>query len=194
VAAYARGQQQLAAELPSSLFEQERQLRQSQADELMRRTGPENPYLLHKELGEWMTRNVTVIRYNARLRETDAKLQELLERYQRVQVPDRRTVANQSLFFTRALLGMLELARVITLGALRRDESRGAHYKPEFPDRNDPDWLKTTLATYTPDGPHFAYESVDTSYIPPRPRRYDVDAGSVRAAAATLSAVAAGNH
>jgi succinate dehydrogenase / fumarate reductase flavoprotein subunit len=67
---------------------------------------------------------------------------------------------------------MLSLARVITLGALARNESRGAHYKPEFPDRNDPDWLKTTIAEYTPDGPKLTYEPVDTSLIVPRPRNY----------------------
>ena len=48
---------------------------------------------------------------------------------------------------------MLELAHVITAGALARNESRGAHYKPEFPERDDANWLKTTLAAYTPDGP-----------------------------------------
>jgi succinate dehydrogenase / fumarate reductase flavoprotein subunit len=67
---------------------------------------------------------------------------------------------------------MLELARVITLGALRRDESRGSHYKPDFPDRNDAQWLKTTLATWTPDGPRFAYAPVETSLLTPEARKY----------------------
>jgi succinate dehydrogenase / fumarate reductase flavoprotein subunit len=67
---------------------------------------------------------------------------------------------------------MLELARVITLGALQRDESRGAHYKPEFPDRNDAQWLKTTLATWTSDGPRFTYAPVDTSLLTPEARKY----------------------
>jgi succinate dehydrogenase / fumarate reductase, flavoprotein subunit len=69
---------------------------------------------------------------------------------------------------------MLQLARVITLGALHRNESRGAHYKPEFPERDDANWLKTTLAIYTPEGPLFRYEPVDLAYIQPRPRRYDI--------------------
>ncbi|MCV4714477.1 succinate dehydrogenase/fumarate reductase flavoprotein subunit, partial [Escherichia coli] len=63
---------------------------------------------------------------------------------------------------------MLQLARVITLGAYNRNESRGAHYKPEFPERNDEEWLKTTMARFTPDGPAFHYEDVDTSLIKPR--------------------------
>ena len=69
---------------------------------------------------------------------------------------------------------MLHLARVITQGAYNRNESRGAHYKPEFPDRNDEEWLKTTKATFdtTTNGPKFEYEDVDISLIKPRERDY----------------------
>ena len=56
---------------------------------------------------------------------------------------------------------------------LRRNESRGAHYKPEFPEPNEADWLKTTRAVWTPDGPAFSDGPVDTSLLPPGPRRYD---------------------
>jgi succinate dehydrogenase / fumarate reductase flavoprotein subunit len=67
---------------------------------------------------------------------------------------------------------MLHLARVITLGALNRNESRGAHYKPEFPDRNDEEWLKTTIAEYSDEAPVFSYEPVDVSLVEPRKRDY----------------------
>jgi len=67
---------------------------------------------------------------------------------------------------------MMQLARVITLGALNRNESRGAHYKPEFPERNDEDWLKTTIAEYSEEAPILSYEGVDTSLIEPRKRDY----------------------
>jgi len=73
---------------------------------------------------------------------------------------------------------MLELARVITLGALRRDESRGAHYKPDFPNRDDANFLKTTKARWSSDGPAFTYEPVDVSLIKPRARKYDVAAAA----------------
>src|SRR5437867_3652288 len=63
-------------------------------------------------------------------------------------------------------------------GALRRDESRGAHYKPEFPNRDDARWLRTTKARWTSDGPQFSYEPVDVSLIPPRPRKYDTTIGA----------------
>jgi len=61
---------------------------------------------------------------------------------------------------------------------LNRNESRGAHYKPDFPNRNDDEWMKTTKAKYTPDGPAFEYEEIDTQWIKPRPRKYDVDKGA----------------
>jgi len=66
------------------------------------------------------------------------------------------------------------LARVITLGAYNRNESRGAHYKPEFPERNDEEWLKTTMATFAglKEAPKFHYEDVDVSLIKPRVRDY----------------------
>ena len=99
--------------------------------------GTENAYVLHKELGEWMTDNVTVVRYNDKLKETDAKILELLERYENININDTQQWSNQGATFTRQLKNMLYLARVITLGALNRDESRGAHYKPDFPERDD---------------------------------------------------------
>ena len=67
---------------------------------------------------------------------------------------------------------MLELARVITLGALNRNESRGAHYKPDFPDRDDENFLKTTIAEYSGEGPVFSFDAVDVSQIEPRKRDY----------------------
>jgi len=137
--------------------------------------GPENVYVLAKELGEWMTANVTVIRDNDKLRATDNKLLELKDRWARIGLHDSSDWTNQELSFIRQFWNMLELARVITIGALRRDESRGAHYKPAFPERNDAMWLKTTKARWTSDGPDLSYEAVDTSLIAPRPRKYDVD-------------------
>jgi succinate dehydrogenase / fumarate reductase flavoprotein subunit len=68
---------------------------------------------------------------------------------------------------------MLVLARVITLGALARNETRGSHFKPEFPQRDDQNWLKTTIAVHGPDGPQLSYEEIDTSLVKPVARKYD---------------------
>jgi succinate dehydrogenase / fumarate reductase flavoprotein subunit len=64
------------------------------------------------------------------------------------------------------------LAKVITLGAIARNETRGAHYKPEFPDRDDKNWLKTTKASCHAGKIKLEYEAVDTSLIPLRERKY----------------------
>jgi succinate dehydrogenase / fumarate reductase flavoprotein subunit len=151
--------------------------RQSEINsKLLKNEGTENPFRLWRELGQTMTENVTVIRYNAKIKQTDEKIVELLERYKKVNLSDKSQWANTSFAFARQLKNMLELARVIAQGALLRDESRGSHYKPDFPDRNDEKFLKTTKATFTgaADGPRFEYEEVDTQFIKPRPRRYDV--------------------
>ena len=142
---------------------------------LLSSSGTENPFRLWRELGETMTKNVTVIRYNDALKQTDEKIVELLERFQNINLSDKSAWANTSFAFTRQLYNMLQIGRVITQGAQLRDESRGAHYKPDFPERNDERFLKTTKASFAPDAdePRFTFEEVDTQYIKPRPRRYD---------------------
>jgi succinate dehydrogenase / fumarate reductase flavoprotein subunit len=137
--------------------------------------GNENPFKLWRELGETMTKNVTVIRYNKGCKEADVKIYELLERYRNINLSDKSAWANTSFAFTRQLYNMLQLGRVVAQGAALRDESRGAHYKPDFPERDDEKFLKTTKAYFAPDAdePRFEWEAVDTQYIKPRPRRYD---------------------
>lgn len=165
-------------DMAPSIFEHEVKQQQALLEKIYKSDGPENVYQLHAELGKWMTENVTVVRYNKRLQETDDKIQELIQRWSKIRLADKSSWANQELVFTRQLWHMLQLSRVITLGALARNESRGAHYKPEFPERDDEKWLKTTLAKYTAAGPQLSYQGVDTSLINPRPRRYDVDKGA----------------
>jgi succinate dehydrogenase / fumarate reductase flavoprotein subunit len=139
---------------------------------LLSNPGTENPFKIWRELGDTMTKHATIVRYNAGLDEADAKLVELLARYKNVNLSDKSAWANTSFAFTRQLYNMLELARVIVQGARLRDESRGAHYKPDFPDRNDEKFLKTTKARFKNGAPAFSLEEVDTSHIKPRPRVY----------------------
>jgi succinate dehydrogenase / fumarate reductase flavoprotein subunit len=141
---------------------------------LLNNKGTENPFKLWRELGQVMTEHVTVIRYNKGLKQADEKIVELLDRFKNVNLSDRSQWANTSFAFARQLYNMLELSRTITQGAILRDESRGAHYKPDFPDRNDEKFLKTTKASFTGEveGPRFEFEEVDTQFIKPRPRSY----------------------
>lgn len=161
-------------DLPAGLFDKAMQEEKDKFEALMKMDGEENAYQIHHELGEWMTNYVTVVRENDKLLETDEKIKELLGRWKDISINDTSRWSNQGVMFTRQLENMLHLARVITLGAYHRDESRGGHYKPEFPDRNDEDWLKTTVAQIDPEtnDPVFTYEEIDTSFIKPRKRDY----------------------
>src|SRR6266852_2575382 len=156
----------------SQIYDQERKRQQEINDALIKQSGKENQYKLHEEMGKVMTDNVTVVRYNNRLKETDAKLLELMDRYRRISINDSNLWATMALPHARHLDNMLELARVITLGALNRNESRGAHYKPDFPNRDDENFLKTTIAEYSGEGPVLSYDPVDVSLIKPRKRDY----------------------
>ena len=140
--------------------------------ELTSSTGKENPFKLWRELGEAMTKHATIVRYNPGLAEADAKIVELQHRYKNINLSDKSQWANTSFAFTRQLKNMLELSRVVVQGAAMRDESRGAHYKPDFPTRNDEQFLKTTKACFVDGAPQITFEDVDTSWIKPRPRVY----------------------
>ena len=191
-----------AGDQPVTLFDQAIEKHRGHMKALIDNQGDENPYALHQELGEWMTRCVTVVRYNKDLAACLEKIDELEDRYRRVSLSDKAAWTNQNLSFTRALGDMILLGRVITQGALQRDECRGAHFKPEFqipgPTANDPaelrreaeawcrafkvqsdKWLKTTVARHTPDGPQISYEDVDVSLIPPRPRTYGLKGAEI---------------
>jgi len=170
---YVKGLQTSSADIDSSYYSDEVQRQQNENEKWARKEGTENAHLLHQELGKSMTENCTVIRVNEKLRQTDEKTQELIERMENIRLDDSSGWANEELIFARQFSNILHLSRVITLGAFRRNESRGAHYKPDFPERDDEAWLKTTKARFKLEEPDFSYDDVDIQFIKPRPRRYD---------------------
>ncbi len=152
----------------------------------------ENPYAIHRELGEVMTAYCTVIRENDKLAAAAKKIGELKERWKNVGNLDDSPRANQAVVFTNQLSNMLEMAHAMVEGARLRDECRGAHYKPAFeltPEagkkpQDDPafmakwkasldQWCKTTIATYRPAGPEITYRPIPFSILKPEPRHYD---------------------
>ena len=172
---YIKGLKKSVQDISSSVLDSFHKKQTDQYESLLAMSGTENAYVIHKELGEWMTANMTVVRHNAKLEATIGKIKELKERYHNINMSDTSRWSNQGVAFTRQLWNMLELSEAMTLGGLMRNESRGAHYKPEFPERNDEEFLKTTIATWTPDGPKISYDEVDVSLIPPRIRDYSKD-------------------
>ncbi|MFD0715199.1 succinate dehydrogenase flavoprotein subunit [Paenibacillus sp. GCM10027626] len=172
---YIKGLKKSADDISSAVFDREQKRQTDKYESIMNMSGTENAYVLHKELGEWMTNNMTVVRFNKKLEETIAKIKELKQRYNNININDTARWNNAGVAFTRQLWNMLELSEAMTLGALMRNESRGAHYKPDFPDRNDEEFLKTTKAAWTKEGPKISYEDVDVSLIKPRKRDYSKD-------------------
>jgi succinate dehydrogenase / fumarate reductase flavoprotein subunit len=156
----------------NGIHQAELQRQQAINDSIVNSEGGENQYKLHEELGKVMTDNVTVVRYNDRLQATDDKIRELQERFKKISINDSNLWATQAVPHARQLANMFELARVITLGALNRDESRGAHYKPDFPERDDDRFMKTTIAEYAAEAPVLSYEAVDVTLVEPRKRDY----------------------
>jgi succinate dehydrogenase / fumarate reductase flavoprotein subunit len=180
-----------------SLLNAELRRQEERHRELLGRTsGDENPYTLHQDLGNVMTRAATVVRRNEQLAEAYDDVCRLEQRWKRCAVSDTGSWTNQNVVFTKALGDMFPVAKLILKGALLRDECRGAHFKPDFAmpgiaatdpvgkrreaeqwcdrfEENTARWLKSTIAACGRDGePEITYQDVDTSLIPPRPRLY----------------------
>ncbi len=186
---YAKNNTQKAAS--PKHFESARTFWVERFEQIRKMNGTENPYKIARELGDIMTANVTVVRYNDRLRNTLEQINGFKERWSRVNVLDTSNNSNRSLSYVNQLWNMLALGEVITKSALERDESRGAHYKPDFalPEpksrdpREDPEWMrlwqarndrwaKTTMAEWTASGPKINYEDIPTPVLAPEPRWY----------------------
>ena len=160
--------------LPPQMFAEALSTEEELKREIMNRSGKENVHRLHDELSDWMVKNVTVKRNNTDLKKTLDAILTIKERLQYICLDDFGSQLNQTYTFANQFGPMLELALVMTKGALLRNEFRGAHYKPEFPQRDDEHWLKTTIATYDPnqDEPVISYVPVDLRYLKPLARDY----------------------
>jgi succinate dehydrogenase / fumarate reductase flavoprotein subunit len=125
------------------------------------------------EMQEAMFNKCGVFREKNTLQEACDKIKELKERYYRVGIQDTSSLRyNPGLFNILELKGMLELAELIVAGAIPREESRGSHWRTDFPVRDDKKWLKHTMAVYSPEGPAFSYTDVEITDYEPKERKY----------------------
>jgi succinate dehydrogenase / fumarate reductase flavoprotein subunit len=194
IAAYRKNLDKSAWDLSSALFDKAEKREQKRFDAVLAMNGDENPYALHDELAQAMLVDCTIERHNPTLDGVIAKIEEIDERAKRIGVTDSSTgKLNQGAQYVRHLRNMIVLARVIARGARARDESRGAHFKPEFTQRDDAHWLRTTFALHqgasngTPDAVRFVRDfdyalggqkihvtdAVDVSLVRPRVRKYE---------------------
>jgi len=132
----------------------------------------ESAYALRRELQRVMDSEVGVYRTGQGLEAALSKIKELKQRVPDVQVRDRGRIYNTDLLSALEIDNLLDLAEVVILGALARTESRGAHARRDFPKRDDANWLKHTLACYTPMGPQMEYIPVNITAWQPVERKY----------------------
>ncbi len=177
IAGYAReGKGTPASELHQSIFDRAVKQEEEKAAKLIGTAGTdgENPYVIAREMGEEMTAASTVVKTEERMLKAMDKIRELQDRFQRVSLSDGGMWTNQNLSFTRAVGDMLIQAEVILQGGIDRKESRGSHYRPDYPERNDERFMKTTVAAHNPatGRPKLWYEEIDASLVEPRARTY----------------------
>ena len=119
-----------------------------------------------------MTENVGIFREKNPLEQALKKIKELELRDSNVFVRSQAMRYNSELRAALELEPMLDVAEVIVTCALMREESRGAHKRVDFPDRNDDNWLKHSLARYTSHGPEISYAAPTITKYQPMERRY----------------------
>lgn len=132
----------------------------------------ENAYLIRKELQDIMDHWVGVFRNGLELEGALKRVKELKESAKYAQVKDKSRIYNTNLLAVLEVKNLLDLAEVIVAGGLARTESRGAHSRRDFPQRDDVNWLKHTLAYYTPEGPRLDFTPVTVTMWEPVERRY----------------------
>jgi succinate dehydrogenase / fumarate reductase flavoprotein subunit len=180
VLAYLKGMDASAADLSSSAIEDATKQHQSVYDGLKTKKGTENPYQLLAELQELMWNNCGIWRLQKDLLAARETLNELSVRAQQCDLVDDGGWSNQAVPMTRGLHHMIEMSKAVVGGAIIRDESRGAHFKLDTPERDDSKWLVTTKAKWTPGDPEFDLtEKVECNVIAPRARKYKVNQATI---------------
>jgi len=154
--------------LADALHQQRAQIKALKA----RREG-ERQIVIRRQVQATMTEHVGVFRQARALQAAVQKLAELKARYAHVVLDHTGNGFNQDLVDTLELGGLLALAEVTALSALRRKESRGSHWRVDYPARDDETWLKHSLAAYDPEGaPDLAYGEVIITRYAPKERKY----------------------
>ncbi len=146
--------------------------RQARVKDLLSRQGSENLYTLRRELRSMMDRDVGVFRTRPELEHGLSVVREIRERTKKAPVTDKGSRYNSNLFHALELENLLYLAEVTIVGAIAREESRGAHARRDFQTRDDEKWLKHTLAWYTGGAPRLDYKPVVIDQWKPVERKY----------------------
>ncbi len=179
VVSYVKNATNSAADEPQATYDAMVKQEESRLKALTNARGDQNPYEIARELGEEMTAASTVVKSGPRLEKALQKVAELRDRYGRIGVADPSGWTNQNLAHARATGDMLAMAEAILRGGLERRESRGSHYRTDFPERDDANFLKTTVATWDAQQKKakLTFEAVETGLVKPRARTYGKTSG-----------------
>jgi len=163
--------------LPMGLVREAVEREQAKLEAFTKGGGTEDASAIKGEMQDLMTANVGIFRTGKELEEAVDKLQKLLVRSRRIGLRSPTLGANPELVTAYRVQRMLKIALTIAYGASVRTESRGAHFRSDFPRRNDAEWLKRTLATWKSDSdtlPTLAYEPLEVAKmeLPPGWRGY----------------------
>ncbi|OGR50871.1 MAG: succinate dehydrogenase flavoprotein subunit [Elusimicrobia bacterium RIFCSPLOWO2_02_FULL_39_32] len=145
---------------------------QAQIEQFKSKSNGEKISTLRQELQETMMDLVGVFRTEAGLKKAQEKVRELKKRFQNISLSDKSQVFNSELLDALELGNLITLSLVTIASALAREESRGAHYREDYPKRNDQNWLKHTLATLSEIGVELKYKNVVIKNFQPQERKY----------------------
>lgn len=144
----------------------------NRVDTWRKRDSGEKFYIMMSRLKELMNEKVGLFRNKDELTDCLETIQELRESYENVYISGPCLRFSQELVNIIEYESMLDLAEVITLGALNREETRGSHYRLDFKTRNDDEWLKHTLISWKEGKPHISYKEVSIGKYQPVERKY----------------------
>lgn len=127
---------------------------------------------LRQSLQDCMTQYCGVFRTEPVMREGLEKLQQLQQQYQNIYLDDKGKLWNTEIIEALEMRSLIVVAQLILTSALNRQESRGAHYREDFPERDDENFLKHTMAYYSPAGIDLQYKPVAITMFEPKERKY----------------------
>ena len=145
---------------------------QSELEEIFGRKKEEPCFSLRDEMKALMTFQVGIFRKESDFLSAREKIRELKKRLKRISPKQKSLAFNYELIQYLELSGMIHLAEVIVEGAVARKESRGSHFRVDFPNRNDEHWLRHTMAFKTAEGVKLDYKKVTITSYPPKERTY----------------------
>jgi len=147
-------------------------MKETELEELYNRAGTENQYEIANELHKILDAKVQIFRNEEDLTSALEEIRKLKNRFLNIRSVSKVNIFNFDKTWTLEIKANLDIAEIITLGAIKRNESRGAHFRTDFPNRDDQKWLKHTIAKYTKDGPELSYRPVNITKWKPEEREY----------------------